>query len=55
MITLFREALFKTRTDRVVVIALLLSMLALLGALKLNDYWAEQRNLVSPSVIGTVY
>lgn len=42
----------KSRADRIVFGLLLLFMLALMTALRLNDHWAEQRQTISSGVIG---
>ena len=46
------DILFKTRVDRIASGVVLLAVLALVTAFRLNDHWAEQRQIINPEVIG---
>ena len=46
------DILFKTRADRIATGVVLLAVLALVTAFRLNDHWAEQRQNINPEVIG---
>ena len=52
MLSCLCDAMFKSRGDRNVFGALVLFMLMMVTALRLNDQWAEQRQSVSPGIIG---
>lgn len=52
MLACLCDGMFKSRSDRIALAALVLFMLMMGTALRLNDHWAEQRQSVSPEIIG---
>ncbi len=52
MLNCLCDVMFKSRSDRIAFGALVLFMLMMLTALRLNDHWAEQRQTVGPGIIG---
>ena len=52
MLNCLCDVMFKSRCDRIAFAALVLFMLTMVTALRLNDHWAEQRQSISPGIIG---